>query len=56
MIVFAITMQMTIQHFLAQNSSKVLNGQHKRVCCPFSIGPFSMAVHLFSIGPGLVPH
>ena len=29
MIVFAITIQMTIQHFLAQNPSKVLNGQNK---------------------------
>ena len=42
------------KHFLAQNPSKLLNGQHKWVCCPFSIGPFSIAVHLFSIGPGLV--
>ena len=56
MIVFVIKMQMTLQHFLAQNPSKVLDGQHKWVCCPFSIGPFSVAAHLFSIGPGLVPY
>ena len=29
MIVFVIKMQMTLQHFLAQNPSKVLDGQHK---------------------------
>ena len=29
MIVFVITIQMTIQQFLAQNPSKVLNGQQK---------------------------
>ena len=29
MIVFAITIQMAIQQFLAQNPSKVLNGQQK---------------------------
>ena len=31
MIVFAITIQMTIQDFLARNLSKVLNGQHRWV-------------------------
>ena len=56
MIVFPITIQMTIQHFLAQNPSKLLIGQHKSVCYPFSISAFSIAVHLFSIGPRLVLH
>ena len=33
MTVFAITIEMAIQHFLAENPSKALNGQqqHKRV-------------------------
>ena len=29
MVVFAVTIQMTMQHFLAQNPSKALNGHYK---------------------------